>query len=114
VSEERAYHQDVGKVGAIGQEIAVCDAVSIPSSTSRRAEIGAIIPSLTSVCGWRYQRRGVKEVYSKADQRGKQKFLEVLVKEIVLQKDPVVVWQEPFDMLFTRGEVFREKGIWGE
>ena len=58
--------------------------------------------------------RGVKEVYSKADPHGKQKFLEVLVKEIVLQKDPVVVWQEPFDMLFTLGEVFREKGIWGE
>ena len=58
--------------------------------------------------------RGVKEVYSKADQRGKQKFLEVMVKEIVLQKDPVVVWQEPFDMLFILGEVFKEKGIWGE
>jgi len=58
--------------------------------------------------------KGVKEVYSKADPKGKQKFLEVLVKEIILQKDPVVVWQEPFDTLFALGEVFREKGIWGE
>ena len=58
--------------------------------------------------------RGVKEVYSKADPQGKQKFLEVLVKEIVLKKEPVVVWQEPFDTLFALGEVFREKGIWGE
>jgi len=58
--------------------------------------------------------RGVKEVYSKADQHAKQKFLEVLVKEIVLQKDPVVVWQEPFDTLFALGEVFREKNKWGE
>lgn len=58
--------------------------------------------------------KGVKEVYSKADQHGKQKFLEVLVKEIVLKKEPVVVWQEPFDTLFALGEVFREKGIWGE
>ena len=58
--------------------------------------------------------KGVKEVYSKADQRGKQKFLEVLVKEIVLKKEPVVVWQEPFDTLFALGQVFREKGVWGE
>ncbi len=58
--------------------------------------------------------KGVKEVYSKADQHGKQKFLEVLVKEIILKKEPVVVWQEPFDTLFALGEVFREKGIWGE
>jgi hypothetical protein len=58
--------------------------------------------------------KGVKEVYSKADQHGKQKFLDVLVKEIFLKKEPVVVWQEPFDTLFALGEVFREKGIWGE
>jgi hypothetical protein len=55
--------------------------------------------------------KGVKEVYSRADPHGKQKFLEVLVKEILLKKEPVVVWQEPFDTLFALGQVFREKGI---
>jgi hypothetical protein len=40
MSEERACRQDVGKVGSIGQEIAACHAVSIPSSTKRRAERG--------------------------------------------------------------------------
>ena len=58
--------------------------------------------------------RGVKEVYSKADLRGKAKFLEVLVDRVILKEEPVVIWQEPFDTLFTLGEVFRDKKIWGE
>ncbi len=57
---------------------------------------------------------GVKDVYSKANQHGKRKFLEVMVDRIVLQDDPVVVWQEPFATLFTIGEVFRERSKWGE
>jgi len=58
--------------------------------------------------------RDVKEVYRRADPKGKRRLLEIMLDEILLLKEPSFAWRYPFNTLFALGKVFRERGIWGE
>jgi DNA invertase Pin-like site-specific DNA recombinase len=58
---------------------------------------------------------GMKAVYKRADLPGKHKILEVMLDRIVLRDGKAhVVWNFPFDMLQDLGEMFINKGMWGE
>jgi site-specific DNA recombinase len=57
--------------------------------------------------------QGVKDMYHNADLAGKHKILEVILDRAVLRGNDIhITWNSPFDLLFTLGEMFINKGMW--
>lgn len=57
--------------------------------------------------------QGVKDTYHNADLHGKHKLLEVMLDRAILRGDDIhIIWNPPFDTLFTLGEMFTDKKKW--
>jgi len=58
---------------------------------------------------------GVAKIYAKADMETKHEILGVLLERVVARgNDLFITFKEPFDTLFDLGQMFKDKGKWGE